>query len=75
MSVREMSPCQKPGAGTEGFTPIGPRACIGHVHLKVVELERTLKCHCGVLGFELRMLDYPWGGLFAPVRKRKAAIF
>ncbi len=26
---------------------------IGHVHLKVANLERALAFHCGVLGFEL----------------------
>src|ERR1017187_420355 len=33
--------------------PIDPRTCIGHVHLKVADLERALKFYCGVLGFEL----------------------
>jgi catechol 2,3-dioxygenase len=27
---------------------------IGHVHLKVADLERTLQFYCGVLGFELQ---------------------
>jgi catechol 2,3-dioxygenase len=31
--------------------PSGAR--IGHVHLKVAELERALEFYCGVLGFEL----------------------
>jgi catechol 2,3-dioxygenase len=31
--------------------PAGTR--IGHVHLKVAELERALEFYCGVLGFEL----------------------
>src|SRR5271156_1768562 len=26
---------------------------IGHVHLKVADVERALKFYCGVLGFEL----------------------
>jgi catechol 2,3-dioxygenase len=34
--------------------PIDPRVTIGHVHLKVVDLERALKFYCGVLGFELQ---------------------
>lgn len=34
--------------------PIDPRVCIGHVHLKVADLERALKFYCGVLGFELQ---------------------
>ena len=34
-------------------TPIDPRVEIGHVHLKVADLERSLAFYCGVLGFEL----------------------
>ncbi len=33
--------------------PIDPRVRIGHVHLKVADLERALGFYCGVLGFEL----------------------
>ena len=33
---------------------IDPRVTIGHVHLKVADLERALKFYCGVLGFELQ---------------------
>ena len=33
--------------------PIDPRVSIGHVHLKVADLERALDFYCGVLGFEL----------------------
>lgn len=32
---------------------IDPRVNIGHVHLKVADLERALAFYCGVLGFEL----------------------
>lgn len=32
---------------------IDPRVQIGHVHLKVADLERALAFYCGVLGFEL----------------------
>ena len=35
-------------------TLIDPRVTIGHVHLKVADLERALKFYCGVLGFELQ---------------------
>jgi len=35
-------------------TPIDPGTCIGHVHLKVADIERALNFYCGVLGFELR---------------------
>ena len=33
--------------------PISPKVSIGHVHLKVADLERALGFYCGVLGFEL----------------------
>jgi catechol 2,3-dioxygenase len=33
--------------------PIADGARIGHVHLKVADLERALSFYCGVLGFEL----------------------
>jgi catechol 2,3-dioxygenase len=33
--------------------PIDPQVRIGHVHLKVAEIERALAFYCGVLGFEL----------------------
>jgi catechol 2,3-dioxygenase len=34
-------------------TPIHPETRIGHVHLKVADIERSLAFYCGVLGFEL----------------------
>lgn len=33
--------------------PIDSRVDIGHVHLKVADLERALAFYCGILGFEL----------------------
>jgi catechol 2,3-dioxygenase len=33
--------------------PIDPGVRIGHVHLKVADLQRSLDFYCGVLGFEL----------------------
>lgn len=33
--------------------PIHPQTRIGHVHLKVADLERALDFYCGVLGFAL----------------------
>ncbi len=33
--------------------PIDPRVDIGHVHLKVADLERAIGFYCGVLGFDL----------------------
>jgi catechol 2,3-dioxygenase len=38
---------------TDEFAAIDPGVCIGHVHLKVADLERALNFYCGVLGFEL----------------------
>ena len=34
--------------------PIDPGVRIGHVHLKVADLDRALAFYCGVLGFELK---------------------
>ena len=36
------------------MAPIDPRVDIGHVHLKVADLERALDFYVGVLGFELQ---------------------
>jgi catechol 2,3-dioxygenase len=36
-----------------GSRPIGAGTRIGHVHLKVADLDRALSFYCGVLGFEL----------------------
>lgn len=33
--------------------PIDPRVDVGHVHLKVADLDRALRFYCDVLGFEL----------------------
>ena len=33
--------------------PIDPGVRIGHVHLKVADLDRSLAFYCGLLGFEL----------------------
>ena len=35
------------------FAAIDPQVRIGHVHLKVADIERALGFYCGVLGFEL----------------------
>ena len=32
---------------------VDPRVRVGHVHLKVADLQRALDFYCGVLGFEL----------------------
>ena len=34
--------------------PIDPGVDVGHVHLKVADLDRALDFYCGVLGFELQ---------------------
>ncbi len=34
-------------------TPINPKARIGHVHLRVADIDRSLAFYCGVLGFEV----------------------
>lgn len=56
---------QRARRGTEGkrsagsdppdgaFRPIDPGVTIGHVHLKVADLERSLAFYHGVLGFEI----------------------
>jgi len=33
--------------------PIDPQVRIGHVHLRVADLQRSLDFYCGVLGFQL----------------------
>ena len=37
----------------EDGRPIDPLVRIGHVHLKVADLERSLRFYCGVLGFQI----------------------
>jgi catechol 2,3-dioxygenase len=34
--------------------PIDPGVDVGHVHLKVADIDRALDFYCGVLGFELQ---------------------
>jgi catechol 2,3-dioxygenase len=38
----------------ERFGPIDGGTQIGHVHLKVADVQRSLDFYCGVLGFELQ---------------------
>src|ERR1700723_4811479 len=38
---------------SETITPIVAGTRIGHVHLKVADLDRALGFYCGVLGFEV----------------------
>jgi len=42
----------------DGRQPISDRVDIGHVHLKVTDIERSLAFYCGVLGFRVRQR---WG--------------
>ncbi len=42
---------------------IDPKVSIGHVHLKVADLECAIRFYCGVLGFELTQ-RYGTGGAF-----------
>ena len=44
-----------PSSGSEDTVsrPIDPRVRIGHVHLKVADLERAIAFYSGVLGFEV----------------------
>lgn len=35
------------------MTPVSASVCIGHVHLKVADLERAVAFYCEVLGFEV----------------------
>jgi catechol 2,3-dioxygenase len=46
-----MSPSLKPIAPNP--RPIDPGVRIGHVHLKVADLNRAIAFYCGVLGFDL----------------------
>ncbi|UDL94534.1 VOC family protein [Lichenihabitans sp. PAMC28606] len=53
-----MSLGDRPTTTTTAATPLTPRPIsagvrIGHVHLKVADLDRSLAFYCGVLGFEL----------------------
>ena len=43
----------KPLADHAPERPVADGVRIGHVHLKVADLERALSFYCGVLGFEL----------------------
>ena len=50
-ALEEMSPSPKPIAPSP--RPIDPGVSIGHVHLKVADLNRAIAFYCGVLGFDL----------------------
>ncbi len=40
-------------ANTDTLLPINPQVRIGHVHLKVSDLQRSIAFYCGVLGFQV----------------------
>jgi catechol 2,3-dioxygenase len=48
-----LKPISQDASGQPVARPIDPGVRIGHVHLKVADLERSLAFYCGVLGFEL----------------------
>ncbi|WP_262028266.1 VOC family protein [Microvirga sp. Mcv34] len=48
-----VKPIPQEAAGVPASRPIDPGVRIGHVHLKVADLDRALAFYCGVLGFEL----------------------
>lgn len=47
------TPASRTSAGQPAQRPIDPGVAIGHVHLKVADLDRALAFYCGVLGFTL----------------------
>ena len=49
--MSETKLAEKPAKATT--KPIDPGVRIGHVHLKVADIERSLAFYCGVLGFQL----------------------
>lgn len=52
-TARSMSRSMSRPAAPVAGPAVDPRVRIGHVHLKVADLERSLAFYCGVLGFEL----------------------
>jgi catechol 2,3-dioxygenase len=47
-------PISLAGKDPDMTQPIHPKAAIGHVHLKVADLDRAIAFYSGVLGFELQ---------------------
>jgi catechol 2,3-dioxygenase len=48
-----LKPLREPVNTDRAARPVRPGVTIGHVHLKVADLDRALAFYCGVLGFEL----------------------
>ena len=44
---------QRPALPPQPVTPINPQVRVGHIHLKVADLERSLAFYRDVLGFEV----------------------
>jgi catechol 2,3-dioxygenase len=44
---------QRPASPPQPATPINPQVRVGHIHLKVADLERSLAFYRDVLGFEV----------------------
>ena len=53
MILDALKPLDEPINVSRRSPPIGAGVRIGHVHLKVADLDRALAFYCGVLGFEL----------------------
>ena len=51
--MQRMQPAPDKTSAPPSPTPIDPGVRIGHVHLKVADIDRALAFYCGVLGFEL----------------------
>jgi catechol 2,3-dioxygenase len=51
--TRSTTPRLRPIESPKTPSPIDDGVRIGHVHLKVADLDRALQFYCGVLGFEL----------------------
>jgi catechol 2,3-dioxygenase len=45
--------------------PIQPQTRIGHVHLKVADLDSALGCYCGMLGFDLMQRMGTWAAFIS----------
>ncbi len=51
--MSDATTAEKPAAAVDLARPIAAGTRIGHVHLKVADIERSLAFYCGVLGFQL----------------------
>jgi catechol 2,3-dioxygenase len=51
MSLHKTKPMERRAMSNQPINPIDPQVRIGHVHLKVADLERAMEFYCGILGF------------------------